>query len=243
MKQNKPKKTKNFKFKQFVIEGGYAGMAVSTDGVLLGAWSRSSGRGQLLDIGTGTGLLALMCAQRFPQLEIIALDIDELAYQAAQRNVINSPWSERISVIHHPLSTFSHLASSRLFDSIVCNPPYFNSGESAQDAHRATARHTHQLSHYDLVQDIQRLLSQSGKASLILPLAEGEHFITFVQQHQLFITRRCDVRPTSNKPVSRLLIELSKTEQACECSELTIMHNAQYTAAFIALTHEFYLKM
>ncbi|MGL6258338.1 tRNA1(Val) (adenine(37)-N6)-methyltransferase [Vibrio sp. WXL210] len=244
------RKTKNFHFKQFSIIGGHAGMAVSTDGVLLGAWADFADAERLLDIGTGTGLLALMCAQRFESLSVDAIDIDQQAFEASSDNIANSPWSARIKVFHQPLAQYSHAC----YDAIICNPPYFNSGESAQNQQRATARHTGSLSHGELAEHIARLLTpQIGRACLILPKTEGEQFIDLARKSGLQLTRLCRVRPTAAKPVSRLLIELNNDQQLaneqrlgtahCQEDEITIHKNGRYSDDFIALTREFYLKM
>lgn len=238
------RKTKNFHLKQFSIIGGHAGMAVSTDGVLLGAWADFANAERLLDIGTGTGLLALMCAQRFESLSVDAIDIDQQAFEAASDNIANSPWSARIQVFHHPVAQHHHPS----YDAIICNPPYFNAGESAQNQQRATARHTGSLSHEELAEHIGRLLApQFGRACLILPKTEGEQFIDLARESGLHLTRLCRVRPTATKPVSRLLIELSNEQRLgttqCQENEITIHKDGHYSDDFIALTHDFYLKM
>ncbi|WP_394240328.1 tRNA1(Val) (adenine(37)-N6)-methyltransferase [Vibrio astriarenae] len=243
MTQNKQLKTKSFRFKQFSIEGGSAGMAVSTDGVLLGAWSQCHSSGEILDIGTGTGLLSLMIAQRYPEKKIVAIDIDPHAFEAARHNVHTSAWAERICVELAPLEQYALSQSGKLFSDIICNPPYFNSGETAQSLQRATARHTQQLSHEALARDISHLLHHNGKASLILPVVEGEQFLLLAQRHHLHASRLCYVHPTNTKPASRLLIELKHQANECENSALTIMQDGTYSAEFTQLTREFYLKM
>ncbi|EOC1795731.1 tRNA1(Val) (adenine(37)-N6)-methyltransferase [Vibrio fluvialis] len=233
-------KTKGFKFKQFAIEGGQSGMPVSTDGVMLGAWAFSKPPQRILDIGTGTGLLALMCAQRFPNAQIEAVDIDPHAFAAASCNAQQSPWSARIHVSHQDiLATQSNAA----FDAIICNPPYFNDGQQSQHAQRATARHTDTLNHSDLLGAMARLLAPEGKASLILPIVEGEQLITLATQQGWHLARRCDVQPSARKPVHRLLFELQRDPCQTQLSTLIIQDDADYSADFIALTRAFYLKM
>lgn len=233
-------KTKGFKFKQFTIEGGQSGMPVSTDGVLLGAWAFATSPQHILDIGTGTGLLALMCAQRFPQASITAVDIDEHAFQAASHNVAHSPWANRIQVAQQ------NILQTQLntpVDAIICNPPYFNDGQQSQHAQRATARHTDRLNHGDLLQAMARLLTPLGTASLILPAVEGEQFIAQAEQQGWFLARRCNVQPSARKPVHRLLFELQREPCSSQLSTLIIQEGATYSADFIALTRAFYLKM
>lgn len=230
----------SFQFKQFTIEPGEAGMPVSTDGVLLGAWAQLGENFHLLDIGTGTGLLALMCAQRQPDLTIEAIDIEETAIKSATRNIVSSPWKSRIQIKHSDLVAFT---PRKKFDLIICNPPYFNSGETSKRESRAIARHTETLNHLSLLQHSKKLLCHHGKASFILPIDEGKLFIQHAKQEHWHLSRLCEVKPTERKPVHRLLIELSLEPSQCEYSNLTIRHGDEYSQQFIALTKEFYLKM
>lgn len=235
-------KTKGFKFKQFSIEGGQSGMPVSTDGVLRGAWAfqHSSSPSHLLDIGTGTRLLALMCAQRFSAAQIQAIDIDPHAFQAAQINISNSPWFERIAVRQGDVLNIS---DDITFDAIICNPPYFNDGEPSQHTQRATARHTHSLEHNHLINITYQLLSDKGTASFILPITEGEQFVQQAKESGFNLSRLCKVQPTPCKPIHRLLFELKKQPTDIEESGLIIRDDLGYTQAFIELTRSFYLKM
>ncbi|WP_194437410.1 tRNA1(Val) (adenine(37)-N6)-methyltransferase [Vibrio fluminensis] len=233
-------KTKGFSFKQFTIEGGECGMPVSTDGVLLGAWCNVSTASTILDIGTGTGLLALMCAQRQKNAIIWAVDIEESAAVTAQLNVANSPWAERIRV---ELGDINAVTYPTPFDVIICNPPYFNSGEQSHTQQRATARHTDTLSHLSLLARCKTLLSPQGRASFILPVVEGEAFIQLAQQQGWTLSRLCRVKPTESKVENRLLIELSQQMCQSNTQHLTIRGNLGYSAEFTALTQDFYLKM
>ncbi|CAH8204109.1 tRNA1(Val) (adenine(37)-N6)-methyltransferase [Vibrio aestuarianus] len=233
-------KTKDFKFKQFSVEGGHSGMPVSTDGVLLGAWAFTHSPNSILDIGTGTGLLALMSAQRFPDAYITAVEIDDFAFATASHNSAASPWSSRIQVIH---SDILHTPFVKQFDAIICNPPYFNDGERSQHQQRATARHTTTLSHQDLLLKAKNLLHPNGNACFVLPKYEGELFISLAKALGWHISRLCTVQPTVNKPVHRLLIELSLTAVDTVQSHLVIHSQDGYSEEFIALTKDFYLKM
>ncbi|CAH0538798.1 tRNA1(Val) (adenine(37)-N6)-methyltransferase [Vibrio marisflavi CECT 7928] len=215
-------------------------MPVSTDGVLLGAWVNLLDSSNLIDIGTGTGLLSLMCAQRNEDIQILALDIEATAIQSARSNIENSSWKKQIQVQHGDILQF---LPERTFDTIVCNPPYFNSGETAQDVSRAIARHTSSLGHLALIRHCKKILSSHGKANFILPIDEGRQFILLAEQEQWHVSRLCEVRPTEKKPVHRLLIELSLEPTRCEKSKLTIRNGNEYSQAFIDLTKEFYLKM
>lgn len=233
-------KTKSFEFKQFKIDGGYSGMPVSTDGVLLGAWMDLTECVSLLDVGTGTGLLSLMCAQRKPTLSIEAIDIEKNAIAAANFNFLSSPWSDRITLHHNDVlkHQFAHK-----FDAIICNPPYFNSGEQAANSARALARHTDSLNHTHLLERCWSLLTPKGCASFVLPIVEGEQFIAIALSLGWSVKRCCSIKPTANKPVSRLLFELSKQSVATQYQNLTIHQATGYSSEFIDLTKDFYLKM
>lgn len=238
--KSKKLKTKGFNFKQFCIEGGESGMPVSTDGVMLGAWIQSPNNAQILDIGTGTGLLALMCAQRFTEAQVTAVDIELTAIEAAQKNVVQSPWSARVSVHHSDVLDFT---PTHPFQRIICNPPYFNSGEQSKHSQRATARHTDTLRHNALLQRCYQLLDEQGKANFVLPITEGERFIELALHQGWHLSRVCRVQPSEKKPVHRLLFELAK--QPCDTQEsyLIIHSHDGYSDDFVQLTREFYLKM
>lgn len=233
-------KTKSFEFKQFKIEGGYSGMPVSTDGVLLGAWIDLTKSKTLLDIGTGTGLLSLMCAQRKQNLLIEAIDIEKNAISSAQVNFSSTPWSERLTLIHNDVlrHQFDHK-----FDAIICNPPYFNSGEQAANSSRAIARHTSSLEHDQLLERCWSLLTSNGSASFVLPSVEGAQFVTMAKARGWHVKRYCSIKPTENKPVNRILFELSKQSVTTEYQNLTIHQSGGYSSEFIDLTKDFYLKM
>jgi tRNA1Val (adenine37-N6)-methyltransferase len=237
--------TKNFHCKQFSITGGESGMPVSTDGILLGAWARIENQltqptPSILDIGTGTGLLALMLAQRTHHSQITAIDIDQSAISAAKINFAQSPWRERFTLIH---DNILEISIDHAFDMIICNPPYFTTGQPSQQSQRAIARHTIQLDHHDLLTTCWNILTLSGRANFVLPVAEGEQFLSLAEQLGWFLTRKCQVRPNPLKSPNRLLIELSKKIEECEHSELIIKENNSYSQNFISLTKDFYLKM
>lgn len=234
---------KNFTFKQFHINAFQCGMPVSTDAVLLGAWANITDVASILDIGCGTGILALMCAQRNQQALISAIEIEENAYQAAIHNINKSPWTERITVHHQAIADVA--LGSQQFAAIICNPPYFNSGELSQSAQRAVARHTNQLTHADLLSYCRVLLKEASCASFILPLQEGLAFLKLASQYNFQVSRLTQVKTTVNKSVSRLLIELTNisTPVTSEDNELIIHNGEQNSDQFINLTKDFYLKM
>ena len=229
-----------FAFKQFKVAHEQCAMKVSTDGILLGAWANLSGAKSLLDIGTGTGLVALMCKQRNPELTITAVEVDEHAYVQALQNVANSPWPT-ISITHQTIQRFS---SEVKFDVVISNPPYFNHSLKGDDAARNTARHTDGLSFDELISAFKRLSHSGSRFSLILPNVEGALFIELATKNGLHLNTHCQIKATPNKEVSRSLMTFSYVKSDIESSILCIRNlDNTYTADYIALCKTFYLKM
>jgi len=199
-----------FTFKQFKVEHDRCAMKVSTDGILLGAWANLSDAKSLLDIGTGTGLLALMCQQRSNDLAITAVEVDEAAYNQALQNSANSPWPN-INVVHTTIQVFEY---TQPFDVVISNPPYFNQSLKGQSGTRNTARHTDGLSFEDLINAFKRLSHSGSRFSLILPSIEGALFIKLATQRGLYLNAHCQVKTTPTKAFSRSLMSFStiKTE-------------------------------
>ena len=206
---------KGFTFKQFHIDAALCGMPVSTDGVLLGAWANISNAQSILDIGCGTGLLSIMCAQRNKKAFITGIDIEENAVGAATDNSEQSPWSDRITIKNSSLQDF--VTNVQTFSNIICNPPYFNSGEEALLSQRALARHTSGLSHQTLLNACSDLLITGGTASFILPKVEGMNFIALldscdiISSNVLKLSRLTLVKTRQDKQPTRLLIEITKS--------------------------------
>ena len=229
----------NFTFKQFAVEQEDVAMKVGTDGVLLGAWADCEGAKRILDIGTGTGVIALQMAQRNPEAQIRAVEIDETAAHRARANFDLSPWAERLTVEQSAVQEF---APSEKFDLIVSNPPYFVDSLLPPDAKRSTARHTHDLTFEELDSAVARLLSESGKFALILPVTEFEKYLTITQLH---IVCRCDVCPVEGGAVKRIMGEFAK-QRTAEIKHETIAiergKRGDYTDDYRALTKDFYLK-
>ena len=246
---------KKFTFKQFSVSNDLVGMPISTDGVLFGAWANVADtqsilrnsilrnsvlRKSILDIGSGTGLLSLMAAQRNSHAEITAIEIDPLACQVSNDNFKNSPWSNRLNLIEGDILD---LDLAHKFDAIICNPPYFNSGIVSENQKRSIARHATTLNHHALIENCYQRLTENGKASFILPTIEGEAFIEFAIQHHWHLSRLCRVKPSARKPAHRLLFELSKQPSRYEVEELTIHTAENYSNEFIHLTKHFYISM
>ena len=228
-----------FRFKQFQVNHDRCAMKVGTDGILLGAWADVAQAKQILDLGSGSGLIALMLAQRScAESRICAVEIDHVAAQQACENVLISPWKNKIQVYHQDIDSFCTQTAQR-FDLIVANPPYFEAGIACCDDERNTARYFTQ-SHLHWLQTAQRCLAPNGKISFVLPFAAGE---TLLKTTALYCVARCDVRTKASKAPQRVLLTFAMQPQPFKHSEL-IIYDAQnqYHAEFIALTQDFYLN-
>jgi len=231
-----------FRFKQFVVYQDRCAMKVGTDGVLLGAWADVSSAHSILDIGTGTGLIALMVAQR-SEAKITALEIDVEASQQAQENVDRSPWNNRIEVMNQSLQEFA--LCSRKYDRIISNPPYFNQSLKSPKEGRTMARHTDLLSYEDLLRGVVSLLDEHGVFSVILPYQEKETFIALSERYGLHPLRIMKVLPTPTSTPKRFMAEFSFVSTSCVESEMVIESEGrhQYSEAYKQLTEEFYISM
>lgn len=231
-----------FHYKQFDIRQDNAAMKIGTDGTLLGAWTNVSGAHHIVDIGTGTGVIALMLAQRNPTAKITGIEICEQAVIDAEYNVKKSPWSTRVSIINTSLQTF---APNQKYDLIVSNPPFFENSLKSPSGKRSTARHTDSLSYLDILQFASDNLIDDGRLSMILPIENAQNCIEKAQEFDLHLERECTVRPTPNKKPHRKVFELSKKAQNPIKETLTIETGKRhdYTAEYIALTKEFYTIM
>ena len=201
-----------FQFRQFTISQQRCAMKVGTDGTLLGAWAKSYGQWKtnILDIGTGTGLIALMMAQRYPEAMVKAIDIDSEAVAQARENVAASPFANRVEVLQADIDAFE---CDDRFDAIVCNPPYFPADHSMEspDLQRRMARQTHSLNFQTLVHAVKRLLAPEGLFSVVIPV-DGYHMMaTEALQVSLYVSRLCHIRTTPRKEPKRLLIEFCQT--------------------------------
>ena len=246
-----------FRFKQFTVWHDRCAMKVGTDGVLLGAWCpvgefRGSGgqefRGlggfiKVLDVGTGSGLIALMLAQRIQGAQITAIDIDAGAVEQARYNFGISPWSDRLECHQQALQ---ELEGEGIYDLIVSNPPYFQDSLKNPDSQRAMARHTDTLSYEELLKHSARLLTQEGIIALVLPIEAEQQIITLAQSLGLYPTHITHVYPKPGKAAKRILIAFSPSPLAYSLSPIAYSltlesETAPRSEAYIELTKEFYL--
>ena len=204
-------------------------MKVGTDGVLLGAWANGGPR--VLDVGTGTGVVALMMAQRYPEAQVTALDIDEGAVRQAKLNVAHSPFAVRVTVLQERVQ--KHEGQ---YDAVVSNPPFFIDSLAAPDAQRHMARHADTLSYAELMQAAWRLLREDGEMSVVVPFdyrRRMEDEATFVG---FFPSRVCAVKTVERKPARRFLLAFRK--HPCECVYETMTIGDE---AYLRMTGDFYL--
>jgi tRNA1Val (adenine37-N6)-methyltransferase len=231
-----------FRFKQFTVWHDQCAMKVNTDGVLLGAWAGADDPSTILDIGTGSGLIALMMAQRFPNATIHAVEMDEDAYRQAQKNVDLSGWKSRVSVFHDNFLHFYKNTDTR-YNLIVSNPPYFSNSLKNNRVNRTLARHNDSLPYSELIKGVSSLLNPEGKFTVILP-ADACEFESEASLHHLFCSRKMLVKSLPGKPVLRQLLEFSSQKTfSPEWHEMSIyLRDEEYSDPYIALTRAFYLN-
>ena len=235
-----------FQFKQFLIKQDIVSMKVGTDSVLLGAKVNIPtfiAAEKVLDIGTGSGILALMLAQRIPLIQIDAIDIDISAYLQAYHNFKQSNWNDRLNVYCISLQEFE-LNNANTYKLIICNPPYFSNGLHPILYSRKIARHDNELSLEVLVEKVNKLLTINGHFAVILPVESENRIIELCLKHNLFLSQKTLVRPSRLKPVKRIIFEFSKTSGNTIVSELAIEKQKRhdYTIDYINLTSPFYLN-
>ncbi len=233
-----------FEFKQFRIDQDGSAMKVGTDGVLLGAWADVSAVNRILDIGTGTGLIAIMAAQRTNNKAVIdAVEIEASSYQQAFLNFKNSPWSNRLNAHHSSFQDFYKNQQVK-YDAIVSNPPYFLNGLKAKAESRTQARHADYLPFEELLEGASKLLSNTGTLSVILPIEEGELFIRLARLSGFSLKRKISVLPNPGKPAKRYLLEFSMQICDLHLSDLRLENGQRhvYSPEYIQLTKDFYLK-
>lgn len=233
-----------FTFKQFFVAHDRCAMKIGTDGVLLGAWAPVAGATRILDIGTGTGLLALMLAQRTPDDVLIdAVEIEPDAVSQARDNVSASPWAIRVTVHLADVNVWAQQQHKR-YDLIVSNPPYFEKGAACRSSSREQARYTTTLDHRSLLRCAASLVTETGFFCVVLPEDIGSSFIDAAQREGWHCRLRTDIADAESKLPNRVLIGLSPVRGELFSDRLTIRGPDQrYSDAYIGLTRAFYLFM
>ena len=234
-----------FQFKKFSVQQDKTAMKIGTDGVLLGAWTPVNHNPEsVLDIGTGTGIIALMIAQRSTAIQIDALEIDEDAYEQATDNFENSPWNDRLYCFHAGLDEFVEEPEDE-YDLIISNPPFYSEDYKSDNEQRDLARFQDAMPFEDLIEAADLLLSEFGIFSVIIPFKEEETFISLAAEYELFPFKITRVKGNSTSEIKRSLLAFSRIEKSTiEIDELVIeIARHEYTPEYITLTKDFYLKM
>jgi tRNA1Val (adenine37-N6)-methyltransferase len=230
-----------FHFRQFSLQHRHSAMKVGTDGVLLGAWTNIRNAGTILDVGTGTGLLALMLAQRtHGKARIDAVEIDPLAGMDARANFASSPWPESLRLHIMPVQQFQ---PEYPYDLIISNPPYFTNSLLSSDPRRNSARHTCSFSHEELIRLAVAWLKPDARLAVILPPSVSARFVEEAACQGLYLNRQCNFRTRIHKPVHRLLMEFSGKPSIVQEEELCLYAGDQlWTNEYKNLTGAFYLR-
>ncbi len=234
-----------FQFKQFSVNQDQCAMKVGTDGVLLGAWCPTHNNPKsILDIGTGTGIIALMLAQRTNAKQIDALEIDENAYEQSTDNFENSPWPDRLFCFHAGLDEFIEEPEDE-YDLIVSNPPFFAEDFKSTDDGRNLSRFLDAMPFEQLLEAADLLLSENGVLAVIIPFKEEEKFIALATDFELYPIKITHVRGTFTTPIIRSLLAFKRFEMpVLIANEIVIeISRHEYTNEYIELTKDFYLKM
>lgn len=258
----------NFRFKQFEIQQDRCAMKVGTDGVLLGAWAQGGRR--ILDIGSGTGLISLMMAQRFPEAEVVGIDMDADACGQARENVMASPFRDRVEIECCRLQDFGGaseaaeasgtaevlkadggasetaegLKAAGVFDAIVSNPPFFVDSLKNPDSKRTMARHTDSLPFRDLFAGVKRLLSDDGVFSAIVPVEVVEQFVAESCILGFYLIRKCGVKTVERKQPKRFMLSFAKHRISPyeEHVETMMDSHGNRSEWYRKITEEFYLS-
>ena len=231
-----------FQFKQFLIRQDKSAMRVGTDGVLLGAWTNVSDAKNILDIGTGTGLIAIMLAQR-SDAKIKGIEIETQAANEAKQNAENSPWADRVKIKNLSFQEFATKTDQK-FDVIVSNPPYFTNAVKNKQNEKSLARPNHQLPFNDLLQGATNIMTTDGKLSVILPVNEAVEFTNKAKEFGLSLSRLTEVIPMVKKEPNRQLVEFTRTKRKIQKKYLPIYeeNGVDYTNEYKKLTAGFYLN-
>ena len=234
-----------FTFKQFHIEQDHCGMKVGTDGVLLGAWAK--GGKKILDIGTGTGLIALMMAQRHPKALIEAVEINSTAAEQAEKNFEHSPFKKRIILHKESLQQFyEKMTSQNLlehYDAIVSNPPFFINSMKNSEQNKSMARHADTLPYQDLMKGGERLLHPNGTFSLIVPIDCKDKLESEAVFNGFTISKIVYLKTKMNKVTRRILVEFKKKSEGFDIEWQCLMDEQNNKSDWYKnLTKEFYIK-
>ena len=239
--------SKPFQFKEFTIHQDKTAMKIGTDAVLLGAWcSVENYPDSILDIGSGTGVISLMLAQRSDAMTIDAVELDENAYEQSVENFEQSDWGDRLYCYHASFQEFATemQEEEESYDLIISNPPFYNDEFETSNEARNKARFTSSLSFNELIENTVKILSEDGTFSVVIPYKEEQSFVSIALENNLYLNRVCRVKGNQTSEIKRSLLEFSFHQKEIKDEELIIeISRHQYTAEYIELTRDFYLKM
>lgn len=236
--------SKPFQFKQFTVQQDKTAMKVGTDSVLLGAWANLDfNPNSILDIGAGTGLIALMMAQRSGAETIDAIELNDSAYEQTVENFENSDWANRLFCYHASLQEFADEIDEK-YDFIISNPPFYTSTYKELSEERAMARHSESLTYNDLLEFSSKLLSEKGNCAFIIPFVEEENFIKIAKVNKFYPTRITRVKGAINTAIKRSLIQFSFVKTETVSDELILeLSRHNYTLEYKSLVQDFYLNL
>lgn len=232
-----------FEFKKFIIKQDACAMKIGTDAVLLGAWSKfeCGDKCRILDIGTGTGILAIMAAQKMPEAKITAIEIDADAAMQARENADNTEWKDNIKVISDNISNYK---DEELFDYIITNPPYFDKSLKCPDKQRNTARHTDSLTFTELAENICRLLKPDGSSYIIIPSDAEDNLCNAAINSNLYPSHKVNIITREGQKPKRIIIVFKHKTSSYTEEYITIRDkDGYYTEQYVNLTKDFYKKL
>ena len=230
-----------FRFKQFLVNQEHCAMKVCTDACILGAYANANGSTTLLDIGTGTGLLSLMMAQRYPNLKIDAVEIDALAAKQAKDNFKNSPWSNKLRIIEGDVKAYS-FSINKKYEYIICNPPFYEGHLKPGNKANTIARHSDELTLEELSEAVSKLLKPGGKFSVLLPPEGVRQLEAILLTKKLFLNKSFLIKDRVELPVIRIIAEFSFDQKVTTTKTLIIKKDKEnYNDDFKALLKGFYL--
>ncbi len=234
-------KRKPFNFKQFNVSDEHSAMKVGTDAVLLGAWVNCAGKEKILDIGTGSGVIALMLGQRSEAL-ITGLDIHKPSTEDAKLNFLKSKWKTRLKAVHTSFQEYAAKCTDR-FDLIVSNPPFFTNSLKSPKQSKNISKHNDLLPYEELIKGVGQLLSEKGNFCIIIPANDFDKIIDLSINSGLFLIRQLTVFPKPAKPASRVILEFGFSNREIVLNEEITIRNDDnsYTPEYKTLTKDFYL--
>tara|TARA_R110002050_G_scaffold270458_3_gene413544 strand:- start:11983 stop:12687 length:705 start_codon:yes stop_codon:yes gene_type:complete len=230
---------KPFHFKQFSLAHSRSAQKIGTDSVILGSWLKAEKADTILDIGSGCGVLAFMMAQKFPQAQVLGIELDFASFEESLENHTHSPFKDRVNFMH---ADFTQWNNKQRFDLIASNPPYFESGQNTNRPARDNARRQKSLSHGILLKQMRQLLTEAGSIYLVLPPIEASNFIDLAKLEGLYLSRFCEVKSKADTPTKRCLFSLSRQASQTQKEELILyLEDGSRHPQHAKLTQDFYL--